>query len=75
MRGRAAVSIDDDLATRQSCVTIRAPDDKRTCRVHPPFRIFCNPAFGQDFGNIGFDDIANVCAGLVFMGMLCGQYD
>ncbi len=50
VRGRAAIGVDDDLATGQASVTIRAADFEQAGRVDVDLLVFRQPAFGQDVG-------------------------
>jgi len=75
MRCRTAISIHNDLAPGQARVAVRAADDKGPRRVHPPFGVGGDPAFGQNLGDIGFDDVADVGTGLACIGVLRRQDD
>ena len=75
VRGGPAVGIDDNLAPGQPRVTVRPTDDESPRRVHMPFGVFGNPAFGQHFQNIRLDNRANVLRFLLFVLVLGGQHN
>ena len=75
MRGRAAIGIHNNLAPGQPGIAIGTADHEFARRIDPPLGVCGDPAIGQNFANIGFDDSADVIAGLAVIGVLGGQHD
>ena len=75
MRGRAAIGVDDDLAAGQAAIAVRAADHKGAGGIDVPDGLVVDPFLGQRLADIGLDDLADVGAGLVFMGVLGGEHD
>src|SRR5690606_6855216 len=60
MRSRAAIGIDDDLASGYAGVAVRTADDEPAGRVHVELLLGAHPAFRQDVENMTADDLAHV---------------
>ena len=60
MRGRTAVSINDDLAASQASITIRPTDKKFTSGIDVPNGMFVDPAFWQSFTYMRLNNFAHV---------------
>src|ERR1700722_10155448 len=71
MRGRAAISIYDNLAPGKTAVTIRAANDEGTSWIDMPDRIACEPLGRKRLPHIGFNDFAHVMRGHGLVDMLC----
>ena len=75
MRGRAAVSVDDDLAPGEAAIAVRTADHERAGGIDVPDGLVVDPFLGQRLADIGLDDLADVGAGLAFMAVLGGEHD
>ncbi len=60
MRGRTAVSVDDDFAAGQAGVAVRAADDEIAGRIDQPLGLVGHHAVGQDFQGVGLDDRGDI---------------
>ena len=60
VRGRAAVSVDDDLAPGEAGVAVGAADVELAGRIDVPDRVLGNPTLGQGGEHEGLDDVAHV---------------
>ena len=67
MRGGTAISIDDDLATGQTGIPVRAADNECAGRIDVKRLIGTHPAFRQNIFNKRAHQIANIVLAQAFI--------
>ena len=55
-----AIGVDDDLASGEAGVAVRAADDEPAGRVHVELGLRAHPALGQGGQDMGADDLADL---------------
>ena len=75
MRGRAAISVDDDLASGEAAIAIGPADHESAGGIDVPDGLVVDPLGRQRLADIGLDDLADIVAGLAFIHVLGGKHD
>ena len=61
-----AIGVHNNLASRQTCIAVRATNHKGPRWVDPPFGVRCEPFGRHDLADIGLNNATNIGAVLIF---------